>query len=118
MQAGKALLAVEQQVLLDAATAYMNVIRDRNVLQLRQTNVRVLTEQLKASQARFEVGEITRTDVAQSRARLALSRSQLSGAEANLAQSVAIIFALSAISPRRFVFRLCQIARQNHWMQL
>jgi outer membrane protein len=83
------LLAVEQQVLLSAATAYMNVIRDRNVLQLRQKNVEVLTEQLKASQARFEVGEITRTDVAQSQASLALSRSALAAAEANLASSVA-----------------------------
>src|SRR5262245_33298607 len=83
------LLAVEQQVLLDAATAYMNVIRDRNVLKLRQTNVKVLMEQLRASETRFSVGEITRTDVAQSRARLALSRSQLSGAEANLAASIA-----------------------------
>ena len=68
---------------------YMNIIRDRNVLKLRQTNVKVLTEQLRASETRFSVGEITRTDVAQSRARLALSRSQLSGAEANLAASVA-----------------------------
>ena len=83
------LLAVEQQVLLDAATAYMNVIRDRNVLKLRQKSVEVFTEQLKASQTRFEVGEITRTDVAQSRASLAQSRSALAVAEANLAASVA-----------------------------
>ncbi len=85
----QSLLSVEQQVLLDAATAYMNVIRDRNVLQLRQKNVQVLTEQLKASQTRFEVGEITRTDVAQSRASLAQSQSALAAAEANLAASVA-----------------------------
>jgi outer membrane protein len=85
----QSLLSVEQQVLLDAATAYMNVIRDRNVLALRAKNVQVLTEQLKASQARFEVGEITRTDVAQSRASLAQSRSALAVAEANLAASVA-----------------------------
>ena len=48
------LLSVEQQVLLDAATAYMNVIRDRNVLALRAKNVEVLKEQLRASQTRFE----------------------------------------------------------------
>src|SRR5262245_47992027 len=83
------LLAVEQQVLLDAATAYMNVIRDRNVLKLRIKNVQVLMEQLKASQARFAVGEITRTDVAQSRASLAQSRSAQAAAEANVAASVA-----------------------------
>jgi outer membrane protein len=85
----QSLLAVEQQVLLDAATAYMNVIRDRNVLALRQKNVEVLREQLRASQTRFEVGEITRTDVAQSRASLAQSQSALAAAEANLAASVA-----------------------------
>jgi TolC family type I secretion outer membrane protein len=83
------LLTVEQQVLLDAATAYMNVIRDRNVLALRAKNVEVLKEQLRASQTRFEVGEITRTDVAQSRASLAQAQSNYAAAEANLAASVA-----------------------------
>jgi outer membrane protein len=98
------LLAVEQQVLLDGATAYMNVIRDRNVLQLRQKNVEVLTEQLKASQARFEVGEITRTDVAQSRASLAQSQSALSAAEANLAISVASYLRIIGHAPATLRF--------------
>lgn len=83
------LLAVEQQVLLDGATAYMDVIRDRDIAALRRKNVSFLLSQLAASNARFAVGEITRTDVAQSRARLASSRADLAVARANLAASVA-----------------------------
>jgi outer membrane protein len=100
----QSLLSVEQQVLLDAATAYMNVIRDRNVLQLRQKNVDVLTEQLKASQARFDVGEITRTDVAQSRASLAQSQSARAAAEANLAASVANFLRIIGHAPATLRF--------------
>jgi TolC family type I secretion outer membrane protein len=83
------LLSVEQQILLDAATAYMDVIRDRTIVRLRGKNVSVLASQLSASNARFSVGEITRTDVAQSRARLASARADLAVARANLASSVA-----------------------------
>ncbi len=83
------LLAVEQQVLLDAASAYMNVIRDRNILGLRQKNVSALEGQLRASEERLKVGEDTRTDVSQARARLALSHAALARAEADLASSLA-----------------------------
>jgi outer membrane protein len=83
------LLAVEQQVLLDAASAYMNVIRDRNILGLRQKNVTALKAQLHASEERLKVGEDTRTDVSQARARLALSHAALARAEADLASSLA-----------------------------
>lgn len=83
------LLAVEQQTLFDGVTAYMNVIRDRRILALRQRNVTVLREQLRSSQERFNVGEVTRTDVAQSRARLALSESTVAEAKSNLAASIA-----------------------------
>lgn len=82
------LLAVEQQVLLDATTAFMNVLRDREIVRLRQRNVVALQEQLRASEARFSVGEITRTDVEQSKARLAQAEAELAVARANLAQSV------------------------------
>jgi outer membrane protein len=78
-----------QNVLFDAAEAYMDVLRDRAVLQLRARNVEFLQEQLQASQDRFEVGEATRTDVAQTRARLAESQAQVSLAEANLRASMA-----------------------------
>lgn len=83
------LLAVEQQTLFDTVQAYMNVIRDRRILSLRQRNVTVLREQLRASTERFNVGEVTRTDVAQSRARLSLSESTVAEARSNLAASIA-----------------------------
>src|SRR4029079_15283982 len=83
------LLAVEQQKLFDAVQAYMKVIRDRRILMLRQRNVKVLQEQLRSSQERFNVGEVTRTDVAQSRARLSLSQSTVAEAKSNLAASIA-----------------------------
>jgi outer membrane protein len=83
------LLAVEQEVLLDATAAYMNVVRDREIVALRQRNVEALSEQLRGADARFNVGEITRTDVEQARARLSLSQAELSVARANLAAAAA-----------------------------
>jgi len=83
------LLAVEQQTLFDTVQAYMNVIRDRRILSLRQRDVTVLRENLRASTERFNVGEVTRTDVAQSRARLSLSESTVAEAKSNLAASIA-----------------------------
>jgi outer membrane protein len=74
---------IEQTVLLDGATAYMNVMRDSAILDLQRRNVQVLQEQLKQTRDRFNVGEVTKTDVAQSEARLAASQSQVLGAEAN-----------------------------------
>jgi len=62
--ARETLRLTEQQVLLDAATAYMNLIRDQAILDLNRRNVEVLTEQLKQTRDRFNVGEVTRTDVA------------------------------------------------------
>lgn len=76
------LTAVEQQVLLDAVGAYLNVVRDTAVLDLNRNNEDVLTRQLEATRDRFRVGEITRTDVAQSEARL-------SGAHAETAEALA-----------------------------
>src|SRR5829696_7589699 len=79
----------EQTALLDAATAYMNVLRDTAILDLQRRNVQVLQEQLKQARDRFNVGEVTRTDVAQSEARLAASQSQVLAGEANLKSSQA-----------------------------
>jgi outer membrane protein len=79
----------EQTALLDAATAYMNVLRDSAILDLQRRNVQVLQEQLKQTRDRFNVGEVTRTDVAQSESRLAASQSQVLAAEANLKASQA-----------------------------
>jgi len=86
----QSLLSTVQNVLFDAAQAYMNVLRDQALLELRRTNVRFLNEQLKAAQDRFDVGENTRTDVAQTRARLSGAQSNVSLAEANLKSSRAV----------------------------
>lgn len=88
VRAGRATLrTTEQTVLLDAVTAYMNVVRDQAIVRLRENNVVVLTTNLKATQDRFDAGEVTRTDVAQSRARRAGSVSALDLARANLKRS-------------------------------
>jgi len=79
----------EQTALLDAATQYMNVLRDTALLDLQRRNVQVLQEQLKQARDRFNVGEVTRTDVAQAESRLAAAQSQVLAAEANLKASQA-----------------------------
>ena len=79
----------EQNVLLDAATSYMNVLRDTAILNLNRNNVEVLEEQLRQTRDRFQVGEVTRTDVAQAEARLSSAQSQAILAESNLKTSVA-----------------------------
>jgi outer membrane protein len=79
----------EQNVLLDAATSYMNVLRDTAILNLNRNNVEVLEEQLRQTRDRFQVGEVTRTDVAQAEARLSQAQSQAILAESNLKTSIA-----------------------------
>ncbi len=81
------LAAVEQDVLLDAVEAYENVRRDIALVGVARNNVRVIGEQLRAAQDRFEVGEVTRTDVSQAAARLAAARSNLAAVIGQLAQS-------------------------------
>jgi len=80
----QALVDVEQQVLLSAVSAYVDVRLAQEVVALRQSNVRLITQELRAAEARFEVGETTRTDVAIAQARLAASRSALAAADGNL----------------------------------
>ncbi len=83
----EALRTTEQTVLLDAATAYVNVVRDQAIVRLRENDVKVLSEQLKATRDRFDVGEVTRTDVAQAEARRSEALATLSVAQANLKTS-------------------------------
>ncbi|QPQ56193.1 TolC family outer membrane protein [Allosphingosinicella flava] len=86
--AGRATLrATEGDIFTEAVGAYMDVIRDRSIVELNQNQVRVLETNLQASRDRFEVGDLTRTDVAQSEARLALARSNLETAEGQLTAS-------------------------------
>ena len=83
--AGRAdLKGVEQLVLFDAVTAYVNVRRDEEFVRLAQTDVERLQETLRATQNRFDVGEVTRTDVSQAESRLAESRSTLVAAQGAL----------------------------------
>jgi outer membrane protein len=88
VEAGRAdLRATEGDIFTEAVAAYMDVIRDRSIVQLNQNQVRVLGTNLQATRDRFEVGDLTRTDVAQSDARLALARSALATAEGRLQAS-------------------------------
>lgn len=90
----------EMTTLFNAAQSYMNVLRDTATLELQRNNVEVLEEQLRQTQDRFNVGEVTRTDVAQAEARLAGARSQASLAEANLRTSIAGFRQNVGVEPR------------------
>jgi outer membrane protein len=90
VDAGRATLrAVEGDVFTRAVASYMDVIRDRAIVELNQNNVKVLETNLQATQDRFQIGDLTRTDVAQSEARLQLGRSQLATAQGRLTGSEA-----------------------------
>ncbi|MEM8936309.1 MAG: TolC family outer membrane protein [Pseudomonadota bacterium] len=82
---GAQLAATEQQVLREVADAYFNVQRTMAVFSLNQKNVEVLARQKELADVRFEVGQITRTDVAQSQARLANAQANFSAAQSDLA---------------------------------
>ncbi|MBI2261914.1 MAG: TolC family outer membrane protein [Caulobacterales bacterium] len=90
---------IEQTVLASVIQAYADVIRDTEILRIRQANLGVLQRQLEEASARFEVGEITRTDVAQSEARLAQSEADLANAQAQLSVSRASYAAVVGQSP-------------------
>ncbi len=88
VEAGQAdLRATEASVFAQVVGAYMDVIRDQAIVQLNQKNVSVLRTNLQATSDRFEIGDLTRTDVAQSEARLALAEGDLRTAESNLIRS-------------------------------
>jgi len=88
VDAGRAsLMETEQRVLLDAVRAYMEVLRSQLVLELNRNNEGVVKHQLQAAQDRFEVGEVTRTDVVQTEARLAQAIAERIGAEGDLISS-------------------------------
>src|SRR5689334_17416861 len=90
VEAGRATLsAVEGDVFTNAVSAYMDVIRDRAIVELNQNNVKVLQTNLEATRDRFQIGDLTRTDVAQSEARLQLGYAQLATAQGNATASEA-----------------------------
>lgn len=80
----EALRGLEQQVLLSAVQAYVEVRLQQEILALRQNNVRLISQELDASKDRFDVGEVTRTDVALAEARLAAAQSGLAAAQGDL----------------------------------
>ncbi len=82
--AREGLRVLEQSVLLSAATIYMDYLRDAAIVEVQRSNTRVLEQTLKQTRDRFNVGEVTRTDVAQSEAQLAAGQTQQLTAESNL----------------------------------
>jgi outer membrane protein len=89
----------EQNTLQNGATAYMNVLRDTAILELNKNNITVLEEQLRQTRDRFNVGEVTRTDVAQSESSLATARSNYFTAQANLQTSIANYRQIIGVEP-------------------
>jgi outer membrane protein len=94
----------EQDVLLAAVTAYLDVLRDEAILKLSNNNRSVINRQFDATQKRFEVGELTRTDVAQAEARLAAADSQIITAQATLRSSRAAFERIIGFKPENLGF--------------
>ena len=91
IKAQRALLAsAEQEILLESVISYMDVLRDQEIVRLRENNVRVLSEQLSAAKERFRLGDLTKTDVSQSEARLANALAEKVTAEGDLNKSRAL----------------------------
>lgn len=91
----------EQNTLFDAASAYMDVILFRQISALRQRNLEFLGEQVRAARSRFEVGEGTRTDVAQAEASRSAAQAQLTAARAQAESAAAVYRQLVGVSPGR-----------------
>jgi outer membrane protein len=99
LAARETLRGIEQTVLLNAATAYMNLLRDSAILELQRSNVEVLQEQLRQARQRLASGNVTTTDVSQAEARLAVGRTQVFAAEANHESSKAVYRQVIGIEP-------------------
>lgn len=93
------LQSTEQTVFLDVVTAYTDVLRDEEVVRLNRFQVDVLKRQLEATKARFELGELTLTDVRQAEARLAAAEADTIEAEGNVAASRARFTQLTGLEP-------------------
>ena len=95
------LRAMEQTVLLNAATAYMNLLRDEAILELQKRNVEVLGNQLDQTKTRLNAGNVTATDVYQAESRLAAGRIQLFAAQANYDTSRAVYRQAIGLEPSK-----------------
>lgn len=101
VEAGQAdLRSVESQLFNQVVAAYMDVIQNEALVGLNRSNVAALSTNLEATSDRFEIGDLTRTDVAQSQSRLALARGELRSAEANLANARETYIQLVGTAPR------------------
>ncbi len=89
----------EQNTLFDAASAYMDVILFRKIAQLRQQNLEFLSEQLRSARSRLEVGEGTRTDVAQAEASYSAAQAQLTAARAQVTSAEALYRQIVGVEP-------------------
>ena len=89
----------EQNVMLEAVTAYVDVMLSQASLELTQNNMSLIELELRQSQARFDVGELTRTDVAQAKARLALAESNLTQAKGDLNSNIALYQEITGNAP-------------------
>ena len=104
------LLAVEQSILFQAVNAYAAIVRDRQVLRVRQRNVVNLKKQVNGAAARFEVGEVTRTDVSQAKAQLSAAQAGAALAKANLEASIAQYVAVIGNKPGKLTgYKLAKI---------
>jgi outer membrane protein len=98
------LLATEQAVLFDVVSAYLAVVRDRQIIAIRQQNVKNLQKQANAAAARFSVGEVTRTDVSQSRARVSGAQGEVASARSALESSIAAYIAAVGHKPGKLKY--------------
>lgn len=94
------LLATEQNVLLSAATAYLNVLRDEAIVRLQKNNEKLLKKELDETRERFKVGEVTTTDVSQAEASYASAQSGRISAEGNLEASKAVYKQIIGDNPK------------------
>jgi outer membrane protein len=99
LAARETLRSIEQTVLLNAATAYMNLLRDAAIVELQRSNVEALAEQLRQTRQRLESGNVTATDVSQAEARHSVGLTQLFAAEANYASSKAVYRQVIGLDP-------------------
>jgi outer membrane protein len=99
LAARETLRVIEQTVLFNATTAYMNLLRDAGILELQRSNLEVLTEQVRQTKARLQSGNVTATDLAQAEARFNVGRTQLFAAEANYASSRAAYRQVIGLDP-------------------
>jgi outer membrane protein len=93
------LRTTEQTILLNAAIAYMNLLRDAALLELQRNNVKVLEATLRQTRDRFTAGEVTRTDLAQAESSLAAGRSSLHAAESNYITSKSAYVQVIGVEP-------------------